>query len=181
MTKEEWRDIPGYENMFQASNLGNIRSLDRYVNHQRNGKTLYKGKILSMAISNVGYYHVALSKDGKSKGFTVHRLVCYAFFGIKESLVINHKNGIKTDNRIENLEYCTQSENNIHAYRTGLKKPPRRHGSKNSNSCFTSGQVKEIRERYAKGGVTHIDLSLIYGCCEDTIRNMLKKRYYKYE
>ena len=78
-----------------------------------------KGKILKQSLSNSGYYCLNI----KNKGYFIHRAIAFAFIPIvKEKNFVNHKNGIKTDLRIENIEWCTKSENNKHAYDTGLKK-----------------------------------------------------------
>lgn len=110
---EIWKDIKAYEGLYQISNSGNVRSLDRY---ETNGRTmiLYKGKMLSKAIShsNKGYYIVSLSKKGKSTKKYIHRLIAEAFIPNPNNYpCINHKNENKLDNRIENLEWCTDIYN----------------------------------------------------------------------
>ena len=118
--KEIWKDIPKYEGYYQASNLGRIKSLEK--KHGRNYSRLKPECILSPAHDKNGYTYLRLSKKGKSKTFKVHRIILYTFKGESDK-DINHKNGIKDDNKLYNLEYCTQKENNIHAYKLGLKKP----------------------------------------------------------
>lgn len=108
--EEKWRDIPKFEGMYQASNYGRIKSLKRA-----------KRKIMKQEVSNFGYLRIHLFGHPK---FFVHRLIAQAFIpNPNNKPFINHKNGIKTDNRTENLEWCTQSENRIHAFKTGLAKP----------------------------------------------------------
>jgi len=115
MTNEEWVNIPGLM-YFQASSQGQIRSTDRVVNHKRNGPTKYKGKILSQYSHKAGYKMITIN----DKMYTVHGLVALSFLGNRPiGYAINHKNGLKNDNRVVNLEYCTPSENNIHAYNGG--------------------------------------------------------------
>ncbi|MBO7322023.1 MAG: HNH endonuclease [Bacteroidales bacterium] len=115
MEIEIWKDIPGYEGVYQASNLGNVRSLDRYVRQFTHGyeDTRYiKGVVLVQKIKNNGYLSVCLSNCNKQKHYSVHRLVWKAFNGeIPEGLVINHLNECKTDNRLCNLELVTAKEN----------------------------------------------------------------------
>lgn len=108
---ENWKDIPGFEGSYQVSDLGRVRSLDRYVNGRSNLIYLRKGKILSPAKHNDGYYQLKLSK-GKScmKTYKIHRLVMLAFVGESE-LTVNHKNENKRDNSLLNLEYMTHAEN----------------------------------------------------------------------
>ena len=111
----EWKDIPGYEGMYQASSLGEIRSIPHIV-HGRNWQKpdgftyMVKGRVLKQRKKNNGYLQVILFSNGNSKSFLVHRLVAAAFFGASD-LTVNHKNEIKTDNRVSNLEYLTQAEN----------------------------------------------------------------------
>jgi hypothetical protein len=123
MKTEIWKDITGYEGLYQVSNLGRVKSLPR--ERKTYGKRTYKTKSLLMdaPISEKGYLRVCLSKDGKQRSYFVHRLVAVAFLDNKNSYpVVNHINGNKLDNRIENLEFCTQSHNVKEAYRIGLEK-----------------------------------------------------------
>lgn len=120
---EIWKDIIGYEGLYQISNLGQVKSI-----MFRNKMTFFqRDKTLKLYTNKLnGYQYVSLSKNNKKKTFRVHRLVMEAFNpvnkikGYDKNYTINHKNGIKTDNRLENLEWCTQSENQIHAFKNGL-------------------------------------------------------------
>lgn len=102
---EEWRDIPGYEGLYQVSNQGRVKSL------------MHK-KVLSPFENNRGYLSVSLLRGGKR---LVHRLVAEVFIpNHKSKPNVNHKDGNPKNNTASNLEWCTQSENIIHAYKTGL-------------------------------------------------------------
>lgn len=101
---EEWKDIKGYEGLYQISNYGNVKSLN-YNNTK-------KGKILKTFIMRTGYIGIGLNKNNKRKPFKIHRLVAEAFIPNPENLpVVNHKNEKKNDNRVENLEWCTYKYN----------------------------------------------------------------------
>lgn len=118
---EIWKDIKGYEGLYQISNLGKVRSLSRKVQYNVFDKTTSyrytKKMILKPRLDNLGYVAVMLSKENTVKQYRIHRLVANAFLErIKGKDMINHINGIKNDNRVENLEWCTSKENSIHAY-----------------------------------------------------------------
>lgn len=124
MENEIWKNIVGYEGLYEVSNFGRVRSLDRTV-IRKNG-VIYsgKGKILNQYQATNGYMQVYLYKQGVRKSQLVHRLVMVSFIGVLENKEVNHINEIKTDNRLVNLEYVTRSENRIHnnlAKRIGLK------------------------------------------------------------
>lgn len=107
---EVWKDIPQYEGLYQVSNLGNVRSLDRVC---RRGRKL-KGKVLKDALCGRGYFVVELNKNGKAKTITVHKLVAYSFLNHKpcgHKLVVNHIDINRENNNLYNLEIITQREN----------------------------------------------------------------------
>lgn len=110
--KEIWKPICGYEGLYEVSNLGRVRSLDRIVNYNDGRKRLFKSCVLKAAIKKNGYLIVSLHKNGEHKTPLVHRLVAKAFIPNPNNLPqVNHINEIKTDNRIENLEWVTCKEN----------------------------------------------------------------------
>lgn len=117
---EIWKDIKDFEGYYQVSNLGNVKSLDR--KSETNGRIRnIKGRILKQSTNPKGYKLVFLCKAGIISPINVHRLVCLAF--IKNTFCkgdVNHKNGIKSDNNVDNLEWLTRSENVKHAFDNGL-------------------------------------------------------------
>ena len=117
---EEWRTVQDYEGFYEVSNKGRVRSLDR-VTFTKRGKGFHsnrKGKVLAQNKDKDGYPRVIFSKNGVSETPSVHRLVATAFIeNPKEHPVINHKNEIKDDNNVDNLEWCTISYNNVYGNR----------------------------------------------------------------
>lgn len=160
---EIWKDIPGYEDYYQVSNLGNVKSLR-------------KNKIMSPCIAGRGYNHLFLYKDKKASGFLVHRLVLLAFIGYS-NLVVNHKNGIKTDNRLENLEYCTYSENEQHAYKTGLKTNV---GENHSQSKLTENDVLEIRSLCLNGNLNQTEIAKMFNTNRRHVSSIKNRRIWKH-
>lgn len=121
--KETWKWIDGYPNMYQVSNFGRVRSVDRDVYCEVSPNKLQHifGKILKQRLNKKGYPIVYLSKDGKQKTIAVHRLVAKAFIDNPLSLPqVNHKDGCKTNNNVDNLEWCDNSYNQKHAHEIGL-------------------------------------------------------------
>lgn len=118
---EKWKDIKGYEGAYQVSNTGIVRSLDRLVAGRSGRIAVKKGCVINGCISKFGYRKMWLSANGKTRYYFLHRIIAAAFIKNKESKpFINHKNAIKLDNSISNLEWCTSSENQLHAHKMGL-------------------------------------------------------------
>lgn len=121
MINEIWKDIPGYEGLYQVSNLGEVRSLPRYEKDKNEKVYKRKGVILNKTKTTTGYYKVELCKNGTKKSLKVHRLVALAFIvNTFNKPFINHKDGNQLNNVVDNLEWCTQSENVQHAHDIGL-------------------------------------------------------------
>lgn len=119
---EIWRDVVGYEKYYQVSNKGEVRSLDRLTNNI-NGHFIKKGRMLKQAVNRSGYKFVMLTdRNGIAKNCKVHRLVAIAFMDNPfNKKTVNHKDGNKTNNCTDNLEWATYSENMQHAVDIGLK------------------------------------------------------------
>lgn len=145
---EIWKEIPGFENLYEASNTGKIRSRRRELKQYWHNKT---------------YYTLCLSKNNKTKTHTVHRLVLMTFIpNLENRFCINHKDGNPKNNNISNLEWCTHSYNNKHAYRIGLMKSGQNHHYAKLNNI----QVRVIRKCQ---DLSQREIGKIFGVCQGTI------------
>jgi len=168
---EEWKVIYGFSK-YEASNYGRLRSL----NYKKTGKV----KVLKPAITPDGYLKtMIMDDDGKYRSWTVHRFVCLAFLGPKpdKKYQCNHIDGVKTNNLINNLEYCTASENVKHAYDIGLGVPMV--GSTNGQSKLKERDVIEIRNYVSnfKGRFYgRKALAEKYGICESHVKDLVARR-----
>lgn len=136
---EQWKDIPGYEGLYQVSSHGSVKRLQAIVSN--GNKTMnWPGRILKPDMDSDGYNHVVLCKNNKTKRFFVHRLVADLFIPNPNNYpVINHKDENKLNNHVENLEWCTVSYNTQYSYNTGTHKPP--HTKK--VTCIETGLIYE--------------------------------------
>lgn len=159
---EEWKDVIGHEQYFKVSSYGRIYSKR-------------SSKILSQTVLKTGYYSIATrigGRKGKPICFKVHRLVAEAFIENEDNKpFVNHKDGDKLNNEKENLEWCTQSENILHALRIGLLVPLKMEESPHSK--ITIEIADKIRLEYSRSKITHRALAEKYGVGKTTIQNIL--------
>ena len=171
--EEKWKDIIGYEGFYQVSNLGNVKSLFRII-QTGNNKRSVKEKILKSNINRYGYVMVTISKFGKLYTHSVHRLVALAFISNPlNKPQINHINGIKTDNYLDNLEWNTVSENNQHSFDNGLKIAVK--GTQHYNSRFDKKSIIDIRN----SNLSENKLASIYCVNRATIGKIKRNERYK--
>ena len=105
--EEIWKAVEGYEDYYEVSNFGNVRSVDRVTNYTNGEKHLWKGRILKPAKCGNGYFSCVLWKNGQKKTVLIHRLVAEAFIHNQNNLPqVNHKDENKENNHVENLEWC---------------------------------------------------------------------------
>lgn len=172
---EKLKPVVGYEGVFEVSDIGNVKSFPRVI-VRRDGKkyTVRKEKILTFQVDKDGYHRVELNHQGVPIKPYAHRLAAQAFHPNplnKEQ--VNHINGIKNDNRIENLEWVTKQENREHAMANGLV--PDQWGLKNPINKLTEEQVFSIR-RLKNNGMKPAEISRTIGIPHSNVRNV----YYGY-
>ncbi|MCX6204879.1 MAG: NUMOD4 motif-containing HNH endonuclease [Bacteroidetes bacterium] len=162
---EKWLPVKGYEGFYEISDTGKVNGMDRMVVSKK-GLTRKKGKLIKIRVNNDGYIEVRLSKDSRTTTTFIHILIAKAFIpNPLNKLEVNHINGIKADNRIENLEWCTHSENMKHAYKMGLLKPISKHVIDN---C-TGKEYSSIKE-------AAIDLNINYGTFRNYLNGNIKNK-----
>lgn len=171
-----WSKAPGY-NRYLVSNTGTVKSISRTVRCKSGYFRTTKEKLMKPTINIFGYPTLKLFPDGcnrRSRTAFIHRIVLLAFVENKNNYpCVNHKNGIKTDNRLENLEWCSYSQNSKHAIETGLQKI--KYGSETYISKLTNEQVKDIR----LSDLSTKMLSKKYNVSISAIRNVIHRIHYK--
>jgi DNA-binding NarL/FixJ family response regulator len=160
--EEIWKDVPGWEGIYQISNLSRIRCIR---------VTYFEGDDFGDCI------RVTLSDNERKERHPIHRLVAQAFIGIPaENLVVNHKDGNKRNNRVDNLEWVTQSENMKHALRTGLKKILR---GEEINKKLTTANVIQILE-LIKNGISNMDIATQFNVSHTMISQIRNNHVWKH-
>ena len=176
LEKEEWRDIPNYEGVYQASNLGRVKSLERFRKGENDCLVSVKERILKLRIRR-GYYCVQLYKNSIVKAYQVHRLVWSAFNGqIPKNMQVNHINEIKTDNRLCNLNLMTCKEN-IN-YGTGIE----RRAKSKSKSVLQFGLNDNFIKEYPSAMQVERELGFGHQNISKCCKGKLKQAYgYKWK
>jgi hypothetical protein len=172
---EKYLSIIGFKG-YEVSNFGNVRSIDRIVlAHNGKRKLHLKGRLLKQAIDD-GYKKVALCIDKKLNTKRVHRLVAEHFCEkLNDKHEVNHIDGNKLNNKFDNLEWVSHSDNVKHAFDNGLMKALK--GSKNPNSKLTEKDVKEIREIASKKrNYNRIGLAKQYGVSDKHIQDIVNSK-----
>jgi len=144
-----WKPVIGYEGSYEISNTGQVRGIDRVI-FKRGFPYNIKGKLLKQTLNKKGYPRVKFTINNNQLERNPHRLVAEAFITNPNNFPqVNHINGIKTDNNIENLEWVNNSMNILHAYSLGLQ--PSRKGENNSNAKLNNNSVTLIKQKYNNG------------------------------
>jgi hypothetical protein len=170
-----WKQVPNYS-LYEASTEGEIRS----TNYKRTGKKV----ILKPALDNCGYLRTMLKRDcGTIHTVKVHRIICQTFLENPENKpCVNHKNSIRNDNRLLNLEWCTLSENQKHSFASKRKCVV---GEKNPAATITNEQAKEILANYefgkkSKKGITKKEIALKYNTSFAVIKSLVQRKTWKH-
>lgn len=167
-TSEVWKDIKDYEGIYQVSNFGNVKSLGNSFSR--------KERLLKLSHQSKGYLTVVLQKNATRKMVLTHRLVAEHFIDNTESKPqVNHINGDKTDNIVENLEWVSHRENLDHAIKNNLTLK----GEENRNSKLKDVDVIKIYSLLQKGTTTK-ELSESYNVSYSTIDSIRTNRYWKH-
>ena len=165
--KEIWKDVKDFEGCYQVSNLGNVKSFQRSF-----------PAILKPRTNKYGYRVVICSSKDNRKSFLIHRLVALAFIeNPKGKRCVNHKDCDKTNNKLENLEWSTYSENNKHAYDNGLHK--NMNGSMNNNNKLSEGDVLAIRWLF-KGKFSNKYIADIFGVNPVNVSDIKRNKIWKW-
>jgi hypothetical protein len=169
--QEIWKAIPEYEGLYEISNLGRVKSLERY-RIICNRKYLYPEKMLKQTDRGNGYLCVGLVKHGKTKLMSVHRLMLIAFVGDNPDMFACHNNGIKNDNRLENLRWDTPKNNTFDRVKHGTDLCGERH----ARSKLNDETVKMIRNDNRSAA----ELSRVLGVSDVCVLNVKNRNTWKH-
>ena len=183
--EEIWKDIDGYEGLYQVSNLGRVKGLEReiWIRKRKGHARRIKGVMLRQCPDKDGYFTCVLCKNNICINGGVHRIVAKAFVENpkpNEYPIVNHIDCNNQNNRSDNLEWCNNSHNIKHAYRNGRCRDQR--GEKHNLAVLTADKVLWIRKNYIErdkefGGRA---LARKFGVCYATISSVIKNKIWKH-
>lgn len=168
--EENFKNIPGFDGEYQVSDMGRVKSLDRWVKCKSGESRFYKGKTLKSTSDEYGRVSVGLSKKGKRKQYRIHCLVMLAFVGERpKGYSICHKDGDASNNTLSNLRYDTQSENSIDIYRQS---------EKSGMGKLSIEEVLEIRRLYKDKGFTYERLGKMFNVSIGAIGKIITRKHF---
>lgn len=174
MSEECWASVPGFEGVYEVSTHGRVRSIDRRIAHAGSGTQFVRGRLMCAGLDTKGYPRLTLRNGDRKEWWAVHRLVLSVFLPRPDwrEKHVNHIDGIRTNNRLSNLEWCTPAENTMHAYKVikTLKPPAPRFGSAHANAqpvvgkCIATGEVRHFPSM-AETRAAGFNPSDVSACC----------------
>ena len=173
MEQELWKDISSFEGLYQISNLGRVKSLEK--KRGRNLGVIIPEIIMKLSLSKRGYPRVQLQKNKFKKTIEVHKLVAGAFIENKYNKPqINHIDGNKKNNHVNNLEWCTNNENQKHAQKIGINNA----GVRNGNTKLSEVDVVTIRQLFPK--LRKFEIARLYDVKQSTVHAIIKRYNWKH-
>ncbi len=171
---EIWKPVVGYEGLYEVSSNGRVKSIDRVLIDRIGREKLFKGRILSTHLDRYGYPICKLWMGSKGKTSTVHRLVAISFLENENNKPqVNHIDGNKENNSIDNLEWVTNSENDIHAFEIGLRTT--RRGVDCNFTKLTDEVVLSIRDMKKKGA-TQRHIAQTFNISEGNVSQIINRK-----
>lgn len=174
--EEMWKPVLGFEGLYEISNLGRVNRLKRVIRQKARVMQNHTLKEMFLKIqTNIdGYYVVKLSKNGRVYEKRINRLIAEAFIPNPKNLpVVNHKDTIKTNNSVSNLEWCTVAHNNRHAFANNLMNHFK--GEEYPGAKLNVEKIKYIRKKY-KAGKTQKELAELFQICQQAVSKIIHRK-----
>jgi DNA-binding transcriptional regulator YiaG len=171
--QEVWKDINGYEGYYQVSSLGRVKSVKRMVNHNYGGLKIVNERVMSQRTAK--YKNLMLCKEGEERIFWVHRLVAESFIENPDNKPeVNHKDANCHNNNVDNLEWATRAENQIHAVQHDLFKT--KYGKNPYKNRDLAATFTEIRSLYKEKGVRQKEIAKTFSIDQSTVSRIFNNK-----
>lgn len=170
---ETWRPIPGWEDRYEVSDAGRVRSLDCIIVNQFQVPYRREGKVRALWTDPKGYRHATLYRANVGKRFSVHRLVMLAFRGeCPEGHMVCHENGDPSDNRLANLRYGTNSSNQLDRAKHGTHA----RGTRSVTNRHSEDDIRAMRALYSSGRYSQREIGNMYGIRQAAVSAIVNRR-----